>query len=544
MLERHPPRVQQVIALLISRWVTVAGWLFALWFVSDGFNRHTPSNDEWVQHHYGELLLRFYTSGLTDTSFLTFSNLRLYGGFFDLIAAAGTDFLGWPWWPWRHLLTALFGLLALLGTVRLARWAAGGKAAQEPLGHVATAWALLLLLLTGPFWGAIFTHTKDIPFAAAMVWGLYYTGRLAENPERFKTRHLLLWGVATGIALGLRAAGLLLVFFLGAALLVTTWHLARQQAPVAQALRHTLDALVRQSVALFPAFAIAVAIMAFSWPWSVMGWTNIPEALRRFSHFAFAMYTWEEGERLLIDRISQWYLLRYLLIRLPEVVWLGVGAWLILARLRELQRVGLVVGALLFVLTYVTFTHPALYNGIRHFLFVVPWVVALAALGLTRLVQRASQPGQCTARLVLAVALAAAGQTAGTLAQLHPYEHVYYNTISGGLPHADTSWETDYWSDATRALVPAIAAWQRDHPQQQVIHLAYCAEPFQIEPWLPEGVIITRDWFDANLFLSTTHDDCHQALAGPEIARIERLGVALAVLKSVGHLNRPPPPLP
>lgn|GEM_PF-3000073 len=112
------------------------------------------------------------------------------------------------------------------------------------------------------------------------------------------------------------------------------------------------------------------------------------------------------------------------------------------------------------------------------------------------------------------------------------------------MPRADTSWETDYWSDATRALIPAITAWMRDHPQQQVVHLAYCAEPFQIEPWLPEGVVITSDWLDADLFLSTTHDDCHQALDRPEIARVERLGVALAVLKSVGHLNRPPPPLP
>lgn len=543
-LKRRPMPGQQLIAPLSSRWVTIAGWLFALWFVYDGLNRHTPSNDEWVQHHYGQLLWRFYTSGLTDTSFLTFSNLRLYGGFFDLIAAAGTDFLSWPWWPWRHLLTALFGLLALLGTVRLSRWVAGRKPGLEPLGRAAATWAFLLLLLTGPFWGAIFTHTKDIPFAAAMVWGLYYTGRLTEHPERFKTRHLLLWGVATGIALGLRAAGLLLVFFLGAALTWRSWQEAKKQAPVALALRQTLGALVCQSVALLPAFAIAAAIMAFSWPWAVMGWANIPDALRRFSHFTFAMYTWEEGERLLIDRISNWYLLRYLLIRLPEVVWLGIGAWLVLARLRDLQRVGVVVAAVLFVLTYVTFTHPALYNGIRHFLFIVPWVIALSALGLARLVQKASEPGQHMAQLVLVVALVSAGQTAVTLARLHPYEHVYYNVMSGGLPRADTSWETDYWSDATRALVPAITAWMRDHPQQQVVHLAYCAERFQIEPWLPEGVVITSDWFDADLFLSTTHDDCHQALDGPEIARIERLGVALAVLKSVGHLNRPPPPLP
>lgn len=107
-----------------SRIARVVLWVVALAFVVEGYNRHTPSNDEWVQHTYGELLWDFWLSGTTDKTFLSFSNLYLYGGLFDLIAAAGTRAFGWEWWPWRHLLTATFGLLALWGTARLARVAA------------------------------------------------------------------------------------------------------------------------------------------------------------------------------------------------------------------------------------------------------------------------------------------------------------------------------------------------------------------------------------------------------------------------------------
>lgn len=118
-------------------------------------------------------------------------------------------------------------------------------------------------------------------------------------------------------------------------------------------------------------------------------------------------------------------------------------------------------------------------------------------------------------------------------ATLHPYEHLYYNTLAGGLEKADIAWETDYWSDATRALIPAIEAWLAQQPPGTVANLAYCAEGFQIEPWLPPNVVIVDDWDDADLFLSTTHDNCHYVLDGRTIATVDRRGVTLAVLKAV-----------
>ena len=44
------------------------------------------SNDEGVQHRYGELILAYYASGFTDLSVFRFQNLHLYGGLFDILA--------------------------------------------------------------------------------------------------------------------------------------------------------------------------------------------------------------------------------------------------------------------------------------------------------------------------------------------------------------------------------------------------------------------------------------------------------------------------
>src|ERR1700709_1362138 len=52
------------------------------------FKDYAISNDEGVQHHYGELIIAYYNSGFKDQSLFSFQNLYLYGGLFDVIAIA------------------------------------------------------------------------------------------------------------------------------------------------------------------------------------------------------------------------------------------------------------------------------------------------------------------------------------------------------------------------------------------------------------------------------------------------------------------------
>jgi hypothetical protein len=54
-------------------------------FILLTFKQYGISNDEQVQHVYGQLLLKFYSSGFSDQSAFVYKNLYLYGGFFDLV---------------------------------------------------------------------------------------------------------------------------------------------------------------------------------------------------------------------------------------------------------------------------------------------------------------------------------------------------------------------------------------------------------------------------------------------------------------------------
>ena len=43
------------------------------------YKDYSISNDEGVQHHYGELIVKYYTSGFKNQSLFSFQNLYLYG---------------------------------------------------------------------------------------------------------------------------------------------------------------------------------------------------------------------------------------------------------------------------------------------------------------------------------------------------------------------------------------------------------------------------------------------------------------------------------
>ncbi|MGE4529040.1 MAG: hypothetical protein AB7D00_11795, partial [Rhodospirillaceae bacterium] len=136
------------------------------------FHQYGISNDEEVQQTYGELLIRYYASGFSDDNAFHYRNLYLYGGLFDLIAAAIGPHLPMATYEWRHLLTAIFGMLGMWGTWRLARLLSSDGWACV---------AVLLLGATGAWWGALCNHTKDVSFATAMIWVTYYAARIAPH---------------------------------------------------------------------------------------------------------------------------------------------------------------------------------------------------------------------------------------------------------------------------------------------------------------------------------------------------------------------------
>ena len=512
----------------VMTWLIRAVWVGLFVWVGLTFDHHGISNDEYVQHTYGQMLLDWYQSGFKDQDAFHYRNLYLYGGLFDIIAAALDPYIPIMIWDIRHLLSALFGLLGFYGVSRFAQLLGGQRLALL---------SMLMLFLTVSWSGTMFTHTKDVPFATCMLWALYASTLVVREMEQVSGKAIVLLGFAVGGALGLRVGGAFAVIYLILLVLWRVWLDHRQHgSPV-------FSRLLRMVLILLPAGVLAFVFMAICWPWSVIEADNLLEAARSFSHFDFSMQTIANGVVYNISEVPRSYLFQYLAVKLPEAGLLGLAmvVVLMLGKRQSLSitdnKTRLTMHALLlgilFPLVFVMDDRPALYNGVRHFTFLLPLLAILSAWSVLAVWQAlACQQQRCRYYQALWSGVMAGLMlvTLVDIIQLHPYQYVRLNRLAGDQQQAQFKWEGDYWSSGLREATGQLMAMHLP-ARQQPYWVGACVDTPQIEPYLDGRFSVTRKWDEADFFIATTNMHCHEVMKGKVIAGVQRQGMWLTVVK-------------
>jgi hypothetical protein len=399
--------------------------------------------DEEVQRQYGLLLLNYYASGLNDLSAFNFDNLYLYGGGFDMAGALLERVSPYGPYETRHLLGGLIGLLGMTGAWRLARLLGGERAGF---------FAVLLLALLPAYYGHMFSNPKDIPFACGMIWCVHLSARIIRDLPRPCWGLVLGYGAVLGLTLGTRIGGVLAVFFLGVVVLGWVWRDTGERRDPASMARQAFSLTFR----LLPALPVAWAVMVVIWPWAHLDLLNPVQAFLKFSAFPWPNEVLYGGRWISADDLPSTYLPTMLALQLPELVLAGLGlaGWfgiralirppLMVDPVHRLQ-VTLVALAAIFPVVYVLISHPVLYNGFRHFLFVLPPMAVLAGIGFDRLwAAVADNRSRLRGRLLALPFTAAVVAQFWIMAVLHPYEYIYYNRLIGGVAGAEWHYELDY----------------------------------------------------------------------------------------------------
>ena len=523
-------------------------WLFGVFLlVMLTFRDYGIVWDAEVQDEYGKKLLAFYLSGFADRSAFSFQNLYLYGGAFDLTAAVLNLVSPLGEYETRSLLGGLIGVLGLAGCWRLARLLGGERAGF---------FALVLLTLTPDYYGHMPINPKDAPFAAGMIWCLHLACRsLAELPQpRLST--VLTLGFALGLTLGTRVGGVLALFYLGAGVVGYLGLLAAAGTPV----RELAATTVRLGRAWLPALLVAWPVMGFFWPWGVMAPLNPLRAMEIFSHFTWPNSVLAAGVVFKAAHPPAWYLPWMLLVKLPELVLIGLALalWFALRLLAAWQRAGwpgpadgheglwrlqqaLVALAALFPVAYFIVARPEVYNGIRHFLFVLPPLAVLAGLGFDRLWRALADKPPDLRRAVAAVFAGAALTQAWIMMALHPNQYIYYNALVGGVHGASGRYELDYWGTSLAEAAERLAAYVHDQdrgrPPPHPYKVLVCAEPESAMYFLPAEFRLTRSIREGDFFLGLTLSGCAASVDGTPIGSVERFGVVLSVIKDRRRLR-------
>ncbi|WP_146210782.1 glycosyltransferase family 39 protein [Azospirillum sp. TSO35-2] len=527
------------------------GLLVLLALVALTFRHYGISNDEEVQHVYGAKLIDWYRTGFTDDSAFTYKNLYLYGGLFDMAAVALAPLLPFDPYETRHLLCGLIGVAGVAVV-----WWMGRRLAGPRAGLLAG----LLLALCGPWYGGMFNHTKDVPFAVLMMAAVALLVRLVGQMPRPRLGSVLGLGLVVGLALGIRVGGLLAVGYTAAAL--AAWALVdRGAGTMAGRLRRAGGVALR----LLPALPVAYGVMALFWPWAVLEPLNPLRALADFSHFHYPIRTTLGGAEYWMYEVPRGYLAWYLAIKLPLVM-LAAAALGLLALPTAFRRDrpdghgadrlvghGLVALAALFPVVWFAVTHAPGYTAIRHFLFVLPPLAVLGGIGLDRLLVGAdawrlgasqrSGRGLSLAPVVGAALALVMTREAMVLESLHPDEYVYFNELVGGVAGAARNYDVDYWAnslpEAVEDLSQVIAEEEARTHHHKTYSVAVCAEPLSFEKVAPPNMRRVSDWNHADFFIAPTQENCDALMPGPAVVEVERDGALLAVVRDLRKPEAP-----
>lgn len=498
-------------------------------------NAYGISWDAYVRRFHGEMIRSYFLSFGTDRTVNTHGDLRLYTAFPDFLAALLYQGVPELRHQIRHAVTAGFALATVPALFRIATLL--GRPWVGPI-------ASLILVSLPVFFGHAFINSKDIPLAAAFTWAMLGLIWLFHE-NRFNWPRVVVAGLALGFPLTIRpGVWPILVVMLVAVVVYSDLVVRQTRADGAER---------RSGWKLLGLIGVSWAPMVAVWPWAHENPLLHPlYGIWAAGSFPTVVPVLFEGVSLSSDALPRHYLLKMFGLKTPTpVLFLALGGLAVALVRAWSDRRG--SGLANFVLaTWLvtplaawTLTTPNIYDGIRHFLFVLPALALCAATGVLALLD-ALRP-RPTRWVIAAVLLLLLAAPFVDLIRLHPYEMTYYNRWAGGVGGAADRYETEYWVTSYREAAEWISA--QDRARTGPVRVLVAANELSEEAarhFLPTDAVVdltfeSRDEEvlppEYDYYMATTRYRLSDNFPGtPVVYRVGREGATFAVVRG----NRAP----
>jgi hypothetical protein len=453
---------------------------------------------------------------------------KMYGPAYLLMAGVLvkilTSVFQLPWYPSWHLINFLTFQAGIIFFYLLClRWMSS-KAA----------FAAALLLSTQPvLWGHAFINPKDIPFMsfflAAIYFGFWGFDHLAKEKDlhpKYTSRltRLFLGMLPAGIILGLLASIRMLGPFAG--LLIAFYALIKYG-------KKSITGLLVMTL-------VAFLVNYLTWPYL---WDNplqrYLEVFQYMSQNPVIVSVLFQGIFYRSNHLPATYFPGMVFINFTEVTWLlfftGLFtlAWKKAYKMIDWQSLFPVLLWFLLPFLYVVIYTPPLYDGLRHFLFILPPIFIFTGFAFERLfawLQKTWMQG------ILVIAIVFSG-IFGIL-RLFPYEYTYYNRFVGGTGGAFRRFETDFWLTCYKE---ALAEIQKIRPDVTKVYVLRNPDLAAEEA---QGNLAVEDYWPVkdqvpkgSLILLTTRfdDDLNVRYYEPLFLNVGREGADFCIVRQVGE---------
>ncbi|MGE9291476.1 MAG: glycosyltransferase family 39 protein [Puniceicoccales bacterium] len=498
------------------------------------YDAHGTSWDEQFHYNYGDLKLQYYESliqGADTSHYFSDTGSNNYPGLFDIVMALFRHATNMDPYKAGHLCVAISGLLAIIGS-----WCLGVKLG----GYRAGFFAALFLVLTPRFYGHMWFNIKDVPFAVSYIWAIFFTIRAIEDLPALPLRKFIPAAIATGFALGIRPAALLVICYLGAIFALDLLRRYQKDKPFGT----TMRSAGRYLLYGIGFYVIAVIAMLPWWPYAHRNPLFVPiEALLNLHAFPFEAPVLFMGQYFTPQNLPWSYLLTWIGITTPlPILFLWIAA--IISGLgmgfrhlrskdakltnRELQLIFLGL-SFVFPIAYAVVTQPDLYDGLRQMLFILPVGIVIAALTLEGILLQIKN-----SLVRFAIGLGFVGASCILILpsyfQLHPYQYIYFNETIGGLPGAFNRFDTEYYGLSYKESADQLNAATLNAPPDGRIKLAISGAPWLIERYLDERFILTKETDEAEIYVSYLRWGQQAKVDGYIFGYVERMGIPLNII--------------
>ena len=174
---------------------------------------------------------------------------------------------------------------------------------------------------------------------------------------------------------------------------------------------------------------------------------------------------------------------------------------------------------------------PALYNGIRHFIFVIPPMTVLAGLSFAWAMNWLKENRRSWQPAAVAVFSFGLLLALGEMIRLHPYQYTHFNHIAGTVRAADDRYMLDYWGlalkQASDGLREQLDENQEAPPKGRKWKVAVCGPQRPAQVALGPDFTIGWDSHAADFAMTLGEFYC-KGLTAPVMVEIKRDDVVFA----------------
>src|SRR5690606_28984627 len=172
---------------------------------------------------------------------------------------------------------------------------------------------------------------------------------------------------------------------------------------------------------------------------------------------------------------------------------------------------------------------PALYNGIRHFIFVIPPMAVLGGIAFAGILRRTK--GRALKGAWIGLFAIGLLMPLSEMIRLHPYQYTYFNHTAGTVRRADNLFMLDYWGLAFKQASEGLRSYIAEHrmtpPQGRKWKVAVCGPQRPAQVALGPEFDIGWDSVAADFAMTLGEFYC-KGLSAPTLVEIERDDVVYA----------------